>query len=54
LVIGEFEAANSVSNGLGAVSGHCAIAQRPPEAAWINPPADKTPSADEMLALATH
>lgn len=29
-------------------------AQRPPEAAWINPPVDKTPSADETSALVAH
>ena len=29
-------------------------AQRPPEAAWINPPVDKTLSADETLALVAH
>ena len=29
-------------------------AQRPPAAAWINPPVDKTPSADETLVLVAH
>lgn len=29
-------------------------AQRPPTAAWINPPVDKTTSADEASALVAH
>tara|TARA_R110002072_G_C7906034_1_gene529955 strand:- start:41 stop:886 length:846 start_codon:yes stop_codon:yes gene_type:complete len=29
-------------------------AQRPPDAAWINPPVDKAPTTDEASALVTH